>query len=901
MQSQIFASLQSKSAIVYYGDNISYPLVGIHDYIIIDPDYTKVHTTGFKTYSNNMYAYVSINEYHESRSYAKDIDKSWIIGSNSSWESKILNITDKGYQDFLLNKVIKKLHKKGFKNFFFDTMDSYQLANVSDKEKIYLRNGVINFIKRFKKLYPNSKLIVNRGFEMIDYIYPYLEAMLFESYYYGIDSSTMKYKEVSESDREWLDLKLKKVKKYHIPIIALDYIPHNEKDKIKKDIKALINKGFIPYIAEKELNDYGYSSKNPVQREVIIMYNGSKLENDYIGLSNSHLFASMPIEYFGYVPRLYDVNKPLPKGDLSNRFAGIIIWLETPLSNYKKLIDWVKYATDSGVKVLFLGDASIDLHSNITKKLGLIVEKNLSDRFSKRVITTKDPMFGYEIEPSIGYESSMVSINSGKALLSYKNSDNQNSTIAAIMPWGGFVFDNGLMSSYGENSIWVVNPFKLFKTALRLKDIPAPDPTTENGKRLAFLHLDGDASMNKVESNPKELSIERFLEHFIKKYTFPQSISIVESETAPHGKYPQYSKRLEAAAKKIYSYPYVETATHTYSHPYFWKDLEKDPTNEKYRTHLPRPYKFTMKREILGSLDYINNKLAKNNLHKNKLLFWTGDCVPSENMLEFTYKNGIVNINGGDTYISNEKPWMSLVQPLGIGLGEYYQIFTGEQNENVYTDDWRQPFWAFRKSIQTFNLTDKPRRLKPIDIYFHFYSVSKTASEESLKEVYDWIQKQDVMQIFTSQYPKKVTNFYDASLAHEKDSWLLTGFNDLRNVRVVKSMGIPDIKKSIGIVGYNSFNDSYYVHLDDKKRKILTLTKNKIEQNRLISANARLVSNIDGKMRFKSYMPIKLKFKLKPSCHLVTKPKVKVKKERDITTVIFNKNQKDVYVTQKCN
>jgi hypothetical protein len=39
-------------------------------------------------------------------------------------------------------------------------------------------------------------------------------------------------------------------------------------------------------------------------------------------------------------------------------------------------------------------------------------------------------------------------------------------------------------------------------------------------------------------------------------------------------------------------------------------------------------------------------------------------------------------------------------------------------------------------------MTEKPYRIKPINIYYHFYSGSKLAAFNALKEVYDWAIKQ---------------------------------------------------------------------------------------------------------------------------------------------------------------
>ena len=895
------ASLKSKSAVVYYGDNIPYSLFGVHEYIILEPDFVNVYSSGFKTYKDNIYAYVSVNEMLKTRSFAKEAKKSWVIGKNGAWGSEILNIANPGYQKFLLNRVIGELHKKGFQNFFFDTMDSYQLANVSESEKQNLRLGLIQFIKKFKQQYPNSKLITNRGFEIIDEVHTYIDALLFESYYHGINANTMSYVDVTQNDRNWLDIQLAKVKKYNIPIIALDYLPSFEKKKQQNNVKALQKKGFIPYVTTKELTNIGLSSKNAVKREVLIIYNSKNLDDNLVNFSNAHRLASMPLEYLGYVPILRDVNKPLPKEDLNNRYAGIIIWLEDEYNDFDKLIKWAKLAISKNVKVLFLGDASLNIKHPLISSLGLHSEKNLAKKNRQISTIVQDKMFGFEIQPSISYHQNLIQVDASKTLFSYQNEKNQKSTIAAIMPWGGFVRDDLLVNYLNKNNIWVVDPFKLFKLSLSLASIPIPDTTTENGKRLMFLHIDGDGSMNRIENNVEQFSIELILNDFIKKYPFPQSVSIVESETAPHGMYPKLSSRLEKAAKEMFKLPHVEGATHTYSHPFYWQKLEKDPGNERYRIPV-KNYTFSAKRDIGGSLDYVNERLMPKNKPKAKAVFWTGDCAPSENILHYTHSNDIININGGDTIITNDHPWLALVQPLGLKLGDYYQVYTGQQNENVYTNDWLGPFWGFKKVIQTFNLTDKPRRLKPVNVYYHFYSASKRASYIALKDIYDWVVKQDFTHIFTSEYPAKVTNFYDASLAKEGNSWLLRGFDNLRTLRIPKTMGYPIMKKSYGIAGYKDAGKDLYVHLDQKRSKILTLGSKNKDQNYLIDANARLVSKKGDLLHLKGYMPISLSYKLKPGCRLMSTENgySAFKKADNIVSLKF-KNAKDLYVTQKCS
>ncbi len=897
----LFASLNSKSAIVYYGDNISYSLFGIHDYIILDPDQVDTYRSGFNRYKKSIYAYISVNEALDSRWFAKDIKSSWVIGENSAWGSKLLNISNIEYQDFLLDRVIKRAYKRGFRNFFFDTLDSYQLAKLSKEDKELLRLALVNFIKRFKKRYPYSKLIINRGFELIDDIHPYIDALLFESYYRGLDLQNGGYKHVSNSDREWLDIQLNRVREYKIPIIALDYLPSGSKSEQIEVVKSLKQRGFIPYVSTKELRSVGLSSKSAIKREVLILYNSQKLEDNLVNFSYAHRLASMPLEYLGYIPILRDVNLPLLKEDLSSRYAGVIIWLDGFYSEYDKLIKWVKDITEDGVKVLFLGDASLDLNSPILSDLGIHVESNFADKRGRVKSVINSDIFGFEIEPSISYQEEIIVPEAIKRLYSYKNREGQISTLAAVMPWGGYVRDDLLVSYiYGDN-LWVVDPFKLFKSLLDLKDIPVPDTTTENGKRLMFVHIDGDGSMNRVENNVSQLSIELILEDFIKAYKFPQSVSIVEAETALHGLYPKLSTRLEKAAKDIFKLPHIEPATHTYSHPFYWQKLQKEPSNKKYNIAI-KGYSFSIDREIGGSLKYINRNLLPKDSQKAKMIFWTGDCAPSEDVLRYTYSNKIININGGDTIITNDRPWLSLIQPLGLRVGKYYQIYTAQQNENVFTNDWKGPFWGFKKVIQTFKLTDKPRRVKPVNIYYHFYSASKRASYVALKDIYDWTLKRDLNHIFTSEYPPKVTDFYNVSLANSGDRWLLKGFYDLRTVRVKKSMGYPILRDSIGVAGYKDEGSYSYVHLDGRKNKILTLVDKREDEGYLVESNAKLISLRNGELVLKSHMPISITFKLKNGCRLATTDKGYTFSELDNGVIELKfQDKKRINVKQKCD
>ncbi|WP_201800302.1 hypothetical protein, partial [Enterobacter hormaechei] len=109
---------------------------------------------------------------------------------------------------------------------------------------------------------------------------------------------------------------------------------------------------------------------------------------------------------------------------------------------------------------------------------------------------------------------------------------------------------------------------------------------------------------------------------------------------------------------------------------------------------------FSLDREISGSINYINARLAPPG-KRVKLLQWSGDCQPPEIAVRMAWDAGVLNLNGGDTTITRSSPSWTEIAPLGIDKGPgAYQVFAPNQNENVYTNDWTGPFYGFDRLIE---------------------------------------------------------------------------------------------------------------------------------------------------------------------------------------------------------
>ena len=897
--STLFGSLSDKSAIIYYGDKISYPMVGIHDYIIVQPTLTNVYTHGFDVYKDKMYAYVSVGEIDKNiKEYAK-VKKSWILTKNSTWGSDVLDLTNPEYQEFFFKEMIEPQMKRGFKNFFFDTLDSYQLVKQSPAQMEKSKAALAFIINTFHKRYPDSKLVINRGFGIIDRIYKSVNAVLFESYYRGLNAK-LEYKKMSDNDREWLDIQIAKIKAHNLDVICVDYVDPNDPKLAKEVVKKIKKKGMIPYVGDKDLTGYGTSSKNAVKREILTLIDESTKDRIELG---AHQNGALPLEYAGYIQKLYDVSShPLPSMKAMSEYGGVVIWLTHDYEEPEALIEWIKQLQTRGIKVVFASNFGIE-DLSLLEDLG-INAKDLPPS-QNNTLVSKDSMIGYEIDISLSLMTSYLTIDNGKPLVTLEDQQHNKSTLAAIMPWGGYAVDAAFMTNITNDNIWIINPFEFFIKALRLKKIPVPDATTAYGKRMLYSHVDGDGIMNKVEWDTKLYSGNTILDDILKRYKIPLSISVIGAEIGEDGLYPKIAPQLQKIVKGFYKIKNVEPATHTFTHPFFWGKIKNGNLDAKYRLK-PKGYKFSLDRELNKTIDNYQHRYSpKGKKPLARMVFWSGDCAPTEKTLAYIYKNKILNINGGDTYISNSFPWLSYVAPMGLERGEYYQIYTGEQNENMYTNEWLGPFWGFKRVLQTFHLTNTPRRLKPVDIYYHLYSGSKRASLHALQYVYDWSLKQDFFPLFTSKYIPKVMDYYTVSMARNKERFLFSGMKDIKTIRVeIKDDGL-DFQTSKNILGYKHFENHTYYHVGKPTTALLQTSKQtKPKRAYLVSANAEPKINewtpkrID--LDFKGYIPLKLEMYLPKNCTLQTNPRVKLKHTTPTRVKIEYKKSTQAHVDVRC-
>jgi hypothetical protein len=235
---------------------------------------------------------------------------------------------------------------------------------------------------------------------------------------------------------------------------------------------------------------------------------------------------------------------------------------------------------------------------------------------------------------------------------------------------------------------------------------------------------------------------------------------------------------------------------------------------------------------------------VKNLTPKDKavnVFLWTGDCNPDTDALAVAEDAGILAMNGGDTVITKENPSWTAIAPIGVQKESYFQIYAPNQNENLYTDLWTKRFYGFERVIETFEMTNRPYRFKPINIYHHMYSATKLASLNALKKVYNYALKQDVIAFYASEYIKAARDFNRIAIGKTSKGYLIAGNDAIREFRIPKTTGYPNLDGSV--IGFSDHEQDRYIHLAPLRKHEITLAQTSRQKQAYIeSVNAAIVT-----------------------------------------------------------
>jgi len=568
-----------------------------------------------------------------------------------------------------------------------------------------------------------------------------------------------------------------------------------------------------------------------INRNILAVLDSSEIKESYD--DHIHQFAEMPLNHLGYKLDYIDATKPLPSDERMEKYHGIISWFtDNQIKNAEQYAKWLTRQLKDGKKLVMMEEPGFDFDEK-----GKATPRDVIEDFYTAFNTDYTP-YGFttspfvievvkndpamtEFERPLGTEiksfREIEARGNANVFLKLKRRDTKSICDAVFAHnKGGFVLSGYTVYHNPVNyqTRWRLNPFKFFSYAFG-SDFPKPDVSTINGMRLMYSHIDGDGIRNLSEMDSKPCP-DVLYDKILTQYKLPIAVSVVIGDILKTVGISR--ERLIAIIKKTFALPNVQTASHGWTHPFVWKKKgRKLAFNFKDFTYSPAA-------EIGGSIDYINEHLAPEG-KKTRTFFWTGDCSPDYEALKYTYDNGILNLNGGDTRFDSEYPSYTYVAPLFRHVDGLLQFYTANSNENIYTRLWKGPFYGYRYVVDTFKNTESPIRIRPMDVYYHFYLVEKEIGYESLVDTYNWILGTEFTPVVTDHYIHVMQGFVSTEIEKLSDNrWVVTNNGKLNTVRFDDENRYVDLNQSKGVLGFLRYQSSLYVHLDNEERSEIVLT-----------------------------------------------------------------------------
>lgn len=611
-----------------------------------------------------------------------------------------------------------------------------------------------------------------------------------------------------------------------------------------------------------------------VPRVVVGLFNGAEEVSQR--RSRLHRLAELPLNHLGLVLLPHDVRDGLPSEATMREARGIITWFsDVAFPDAAAYLAWLDAQTGRGKKLVILGHPGVDpspagglvarkVFDRVFDRLGLRWEGEwVQLTYATRILASDPAMVGFErpLPPILApyYRIGLTSAAARSHLSVRRIGRNETDHLVVTGPGGGYAAEDYSGPLPVDEWTWHLNPFQFFRAAFATDDLPKLDTTTLGGRRIYYSHVDGDGWHNissaETYGGRQKTSAEVLYEQILLKYRdLPVTIGPITGDLDPdwYG-----DKPARALAREIFELTSVEAGSHTHSHPFAWAFFRNpDPRREArfLKLYPPRPghsqrdsvwrpdqvlagkniepadkaeigqeysrprsyavQPFDLGREIGGSLKILEPLLPPGK--RVALMQWSGDTSPFERAMQLAAAAGIRNINGGDPRMDGIFRSYAQVSPLGVRVGRFWQVYSSGGNENIYTDNWRARFYGFRNLVETLQNVETPIRIKPINVYYHFYSAEREDSLNAVRYVLEYARSQEIAPLPTSRFAAIVDGFYSARILRLGEGrWRIENRDGLQTVRFdYASTRSVDFARSEGVIGQRHHQGSLYVALD---------------------------------------------------------------------------------------
>ncbi|MBI2943597.1 MAG: tetratricopeptide repeat protein [Candidatus Wallbacteria bacterium] len=611
-----------------------------------------------------------------------------------------------------------------------------------------------------------------------------------------------------------------------------------------------------------------------VRRRVLALYRGS--EENVPDKTRIHEMLELAFDHLGMLVDYTDVEAGLPDPAIMEPYAGVITWFDGRAAwQPRELLAWLGQQLDEGRKLVMLGGigALYDLADGrpvdgeavgeLMTRLGLEHRGVAPYPVPRAIAARVDPLARFERAPAneLEYAETIRSADpANRVLLSLQAEPGTGSgtesprTDALVLAKRGLYASPAVahyLDPVTNRRQLRIDAFALLAELFECSARPAPDVTTTCGLRTALVHVDGDGAANATSARGYANCLEAVTRRIFAPHRLETTVSFIASELDPRR---QGTRALREAALALYELPWIEPASHGWSHPFDWRNPQ---VSSEVAARHDSPYGllgFTLEQELRGSVEVMARLTGRK---PGEIPFhWSGACNPSEDQIAFARSAGIACLNGGDGRCDEYYDSITNLAPMTRPVGRERQILTPQANEFALSAEGAEPLGTFRKLAASWERSERPRRLKPAGLYFHHYLAQSPDGLSALEELHRAIREGPYTPVPVSEYLRQVEGFRTLKLtrlgragatgarpgaAGERSRFRVEGAGRCLTLRAPRALGLPDLAASRGVAGFAAEGDWSWVTLAPGEWQEVEFAQSPpASPIRLVTANLRL-------------------------------------------------------------
>lgn len=241
------------SWVVYYHNSLTPDAFEPYSLVILDSD-AHPPISPLLSSGKTVLGYISLGEVADYRSWYQEVSKEGLLlNENQFWPgSYLIDLRDQRWTKRVIEELIPKILRQGFSGIFIDTLDNAsELERIDKKKYAGMASSAVDLIKAIRRHYPEIKIVLNRGYDLLPQVGGEIDIALGESVYSTYNHKTKKYGLVNENlYKQQVDILQNAAKQFpDLQIYTLDYWDPEDIKGIKKIYKTQRKNGFVPYVS----------------------------------------------------------------------------------------------------------------------------------------------------------------------------------------------------------------------------------------------------------------------------------------------------------------------------------------------------------------------------------------------------------------------------------------------------------------------------------------------------------------------------------------------------------------------------------------------------------------------------------------------------------------------------